>query len=1345
MKIPLSLKAVAALMAFACCTEAVRAQELQVNKYSCSERSYTTTLPPADPDIPGGPSVSTQCSNVLTAVLNGLVVYFVTITNRDATNPGPVKLVDVLPSFFHVVDVLCAGFGGASTGTNGNCKTSYSGGATLTLSGLTIPNTGGSSIVIEIEGFFTVPGDTKSDFDNCATGTPSTSTTNSACKLVTVPMTPAPWDLSLSKTFTQTGPNTFHTQLTLTNDSPNKQTVYLTNFLQLLDRLNINTTPIPAIQYTLANFVCNSPATSTCPTNVPTTSTTGMINTSSKQTTLIQLLWQQAYPNQGFIAFNDNITIEFDLTFAPTCEGGSLAFSNEAFLALYRNGNSLNDNNNNNTMNNNDVFVPSSSTFLTYTYAAGPACPFIIKSATPSSSVPWSTGVVAYTITVNNPTSSTVTINIVDQISKAAITPPFKLNVTSGPTCTPTTGSSCGPFVPSTVPPTNFTNSSPQTIFSVPATLIANGSTTVSFNATFTNLDTCEVANGNLDINNTASMTATFSAGGTLVRDNTVTITMAPLPDCPLSITKTVDSTQVTFGTPITYTVTYTNTSSLQSVKVSTLRDVLTVNNTYGPFVVTVNSITCNSLTPSGNTLTLFGGSLTTNTSVPVPFQSRGWAGNPIFNLNSGSQMAFPPNGQVSCTIVVTPQQPPANASCSGNANLVNGAYFDQGILPFFQNQQPLFYKPVALPLPTCQRLQIQKILGNPSASPGGPVTFTIVVGNSGPTAVSGVTLTDPMPPGFTIASIVSCTPCSTAPTTTGNVLKISPLDTLPPGGSVTVVLLANASIVGGSYQNVAAINFPSQANVYNSGGNSSNEVNIKVQTPVLAKAFGSSAVTSGGQSLLTFTITNPFAAANGLQFTDNLPTGLKTLTTPAPTTTCGGSVQISADGSAITFTNGNIAGSTGSGPAPSCTITVAVQATPCGALVNQWSATAANSNLTDIKNLDPTGASATLTVRGNCPPEGATPVLEICKVSSTVNPVPPNAIYNFTVSGSAFNSSENPVMVPVGGCSGPIRVAGPTAATVTELPTLGVGVSGISATGYSPPPLSAQGNLLESFNLQNRTGIVMLRTPGSPDDFSLQTVVIFTDYTPPTAQLKVCKIAGSNVPPGTVFTFTLSPIPGASPGFPPITTTVQAGPVTQGGFCALIPGTFQVGASVTVTETLPAGYVSPPATTVNGASAPSAGCTPGSNGSLCSVVAVIGAGVNEVSFTNNRITGRSETTLAARLLSESSAAIGLVEIVDYAFVSEAAATGTKRYVTYRADLLNLGNEDLGPLTVSLNSLDASLQVVGQGALEFPPTPANGRVTSGNTFSLLIDPSVPLDFSKLKWKFRSSRSLAPVK
>ena len=190
---------------------------------------------------------------------------------------------------------------------------------------------------------------------------------------------------------------------------------------------------------------------------------------------------------------------------------------------------------------------------------------------------------------------------------------------------------------------------------------------------------------------------------------------------------------------------------------------------------------------------------------------------------------------------------------------------------------------------------------------------------------------------------------------------------------------------------------------------------------------------------------------------------------------------------------------------------------------------------------------------------------IEACKASSTTNPLTSQdpTTYSFTVMGTSFTSA-NPLMVPVGECSGPISVPTGTA-TIMDLPTPGVAVSTITTDGYSPQPLSQQeGNaLLVSSDTQTGTATVLVY-PASAGDTSAENIVTYTNYPAPPGQLKLCKIAGNtNITPGTPFVFTLP---------------------AEGGYCVVLLGTFQVRTSVPIAESLPGTGYSMPAVTVNGA-----------------------------------------------------------------------------------------------------------------------------------------------------------------
>jgi len=200
----IDVKFAVALLALASCAGALRGQQvLTVNKYACAGSSYIANAA----NLPNAGGVSAQCgAEIQTAVLNDPVVYFVSIVSTNSTSVLT-TLVDNLPTYFTVLHIVCKAFGtGASFG---DCGSTYSSGSTLTVKNMMIPSTGGASVVIEVEGYFTATGADLNDFNNCATGTPSAlplvgqQGTNTDCKLVTVPATPAPWDLGVRKTFIQ--------------------------------------------------------------------------------------------------------------------------------------------------------------------------------------------------------------------------------------------------------------------------------------------------------------------------------------------------------------------------------------------------------------------------------------------------------------------------------------------------------------------------------------------------------------------------------------------------------------------------------------------------------------------------------------------------------------------------------------------------------------------------------------------------------------------------------------------------------------------------------------------------------------------------------------------------------------------------------------------------------------------------------------------------------------------------------------------------------------------------------------------------------------------------------------
>jgi trimeric autotransporter adhesin len=125
----------------------------------------------------------------------------------------------------------------------------------------------------------------------------------------------------------------------------------------------------------------------------------------------------------------------------------------------------------------------------------------------------------------------------------------------------------------------------------------------------------------------------------------------------------------------------------------------------------------------------------------------------------------------------------------------------------------------------------------------------------------------------------------------------------------------------------------------------------------------------------------------------------------------------------------------------------------------------------------------------------------------------------------------------------------------------------------------------------------------------------------------------------------------------------------------------------------------------------------------------------------------RAAIMIALAFLAVSFAAFGEtpgLSITNYQFVSEQRVTLTQSNVTYRADLVNPGGA-LASATATMTSLNpfSFRTVTGQDTLRFGPLPAGGQVTSTNTFTILVDRTVPFNWANVQWTFQPV-SAAPV-
>ena len=238
--------------------------------------------------------------------------------------------------------------------------------------------------------------------------------------------------------------------------------------------------------------------------------------------------------------------------------------------------------------------------------------------------------------------------------------------------------------------------------------------------ATFTLTGTVSAsATGNLV--NTATVTVPAGTTDPTPGNNSATDTNTANPVADLAITKTDGTSSATPGNPITYTMVASNTGP-SAVTGATVADTL-------PAMITGANWTC--VASAGSN---------------CPGSGSGNI-NALVNLLVGGTATFTLTGTVASTATgvlanTATIAPPGGTSDPNPGN--NSATDVDTLVP-----------QVALTL--------AKTDGMPSYTPGGTATYTITIGNGGPSAANDVTLTDPLPAGVTLSANVSCVASGTA------------------------------------------------------------------------------------------------------------------------------------------------------------------------------------------------------------------------------------------------------------------------------------------------------------------------------------------------------------------------------------------------------------------------------------------------------------------------------------------------------------------------------------------------------------------------------------------------------
>ena len=385
-------------------------------------------------------------------------------------------------------------------------------------------------------------------------------------------------------------------------------------------------------------------------------------------------------------------------------------------------------------------------------------------------------------------------------------------------------------------------------------------------------------------------------------------------------------------------------------------------------------------------------------------------------------------------------------------------------------------------------------------------LTFTITNPAANTSALTGVTFSDTLPTGITLAN-ASATVCGGTLTTTA-----------PTGIALSGAIIAINSqcqfavnvtgAVSGSYTNTTG-----NVSSTNGGTGNTTSANLSVATPpTIVKVFGAATLPLNGTASLTFTIGNPGTNAislTGLAFTDNLPAGLVVAGTPNLNNTCGGIATATAGTSQVALSAATLA------PSASCAVSLHVTGTTAGVKNNSVTITSTQAGTGNTSNASVTIVAPPILIKAfgaaSVPLNGAT------SLSFTVN----NANSATSVSGIGF-SDTLPAGLVISTPNGMAGACGGGTITATQ-GTNAISLFGATITSSGSCTFSINVTGISAGTQNNTTGNTTSTEGGTGGTASASLKVIA-----PPAIVKVFSPAGIAVNATSSLTFTLTN-PGAN------------------------------------------------------------------------------------------------------------------------------------------------------------------------------------------------------------------------
>ena len=399
---------------------------------------------------------------------------------------------------------------------------------------------------------------------------------------------------------------------------------------------------------------------------------------------------------------------------------------------------------------------------------------------------------------------------------------------------------------------------------------------------TFTPLRCLTGATAAISLNNRARVTIPTTMIDSVAGNNTGNRAVS-CGCADLAITKAVSATSVSPGDAMTFTIDASNTGPA-AVANAVVTDALP-----GGFIV--------SGTPSCSVVT--GAAVCGTVSV-----SSGTLSSTITSLPVGSSVRF----------TITGNAISYSSSWTNTATITNPI----GEINPSTNTSQVSYQIVGGD-PT-----ITKFAASPTAIPGGTMDYTLVVTNpSGSPIITGLSLTDTLPGGFSYASTGpislggGATQTSVSNPSSGSTTPTWGTFDVPAGGSIVLTFTSNISPTqpcGVTYNNSANINYTvsgsPDSRTYNGSlsGLTADNVTIPCRA-TLTKALTATTLYATENTKLTMTLTNGSGnpVQSNLQFTDSLPSGWRIATPNGLINNCGGTVTATAGGTSLQLASGTM------------------------------------------------------------------------------------------------------------------------------------------------------------------------------------------------------------------------------------------------------------------------------------------------------------------------------------------------------------------------------------------------------------------------------------------------------